>query len=264
MRRSGVVAAAVAVVAAVYPSAAVRASCAAPPFEVLWSYPADGQTSVPTNAQVMVLTSMGGNAKAVLDGAELTPVGERGFRFETPPLQADAEHTLVLSTPYEEGETTLHFRTGSGPMASDPPDAEPSPALEEGERQLTETCARVLGAGDCYDTGQDTHLTLRTSQAPLAWTVEFLSEEGRTQWIDLWPGTCGSPEIYVHATDDRCYRLTAYNEIGEATVAGEYCQKPGLLAPLGCATAGAGAAPWLAALTLLACRLRRRHAAAPN
>jgi len=219
--------------------AAAEASCVAPDFEVVWSYPAQGQTNVPTNAQVVVLTTQWSSVEAQLDGATLVQEAE-GFRFATPVLAANTEHTLVLTPNNFSGgaPVTLTFRTGAGPMASKPPAAEPGQTVESGERTLDAVCSRALAAGDCYDTGQDEYLTLRTTHLPVAWIVRFLDESGRVFWRQLWPGTCGSPEVFVHSNDDRCYTLMAVNEIGETAAPVRYCHAPPLVPAAGCGVPG--------------------------
>jgi len=252
------IAIAAAAIAVVSPRA-VEASCAAPELDVVWSYPADGQTDVPTNAQGIVLTTLGRWAKVTLDGVELAAFGDRGYRFTTPTLSADTEHTLVVTSAHSTREITLRFRTGSGPAASHPPAAETSGIVDEGKPNLSERCEAVIAASDCYDTGQDEYLTLRTSQKPIAWLVTFSGDE-HLRGVDLWPAECGSPVVYVHSSDDRCYELTAVNEIGETTEAGRYCHGPFSIS--GCASASGPAIPLAAALAALALGASRRRSRA--
>jgi len=210
---------------------AAEASCVPPVFDVIWSYPADGQSDVPTNAQVVMLTTLGSwSSKATLNGVDLAEGADR-YRFTTPTLAANTTHTLVVSPRGEMSGAvkTLTFRTGSGPMASHPPEPESSQQVETGKRTLDAVCARALAAGDCYDTGQDEYLTFHTAHAPVAWVVDFLNDRGASTWTNLWPGACGSPEVLVHSNDDRCYTLTAVNEIGELAAPVRYCHAPPLI-----------------------------------
>ena len=148
-----------------------RGSCAADSPPVLaWSYPADGDTDVPTNAQVWVLFSLGATAEVTLNGVALTKADDSPFRWGPGPLSPDTEYTLAVHLDESEGTTTtdvtLTFTTGSEALTEPPP----APDLSQGwsetktNAHLTDpSCKGAVAIQECYDTGQDTHLRFPTT-----------------------------------------------------------------------------------------------------
>src|SRR5829696_7651889 len=106
--------------------ASARAGCAPPVPEVVWSYPAEGQTDVPTNATIWILLPNWTQPASVsLDGME---VPANGFGFGYVP-----EQLLAPSSPHQVTfrataakvqppvDLTIRFTTGAGPAEATPP-----------------------------------------------------------------------------------------------------------------------------------------------
>jgi hypothetical protein len=240
-----------------------HAKCVLPVPSIVWSFPADGATDVPTNARVVVLTSMAGQtpAKIVVNGVPVS-ASSVPYSFE-PVLEPNKEHVVTfavgLSQPVQLG---FRFTTGAGPAPA------PAPGRPKVERQTTSTtrdlspaCAAALQVSGCFDTGENTHLVFETTSRPLYWLIERKpGGTGDWQAPTLWPGECGSPEDFIHdhqlrGFDPTRYRLTAVTLAGQ-TAATEVVGPGG---GLGCAAGGrgpGGAAPLAALLVVAAASLR--------
>ena len=59
-------------------SSSARASCIVPRFSVVWSSPADGDTNVPLDASMLLLTTLRtmGMWRATIEGREVEPSAE--------------------------------------------------------------------------------------------------------------------------------------------------------------------------------------------
>jgi hypothetical protein len=245
-----------------------HAKCAPPVPAIVWSFPADGATDVPTNTRVVVLTSMGGPApgQIAVNGAPVSGSAVP-YSFE-PALEPNKEHLVTfavgLSQPVQLG---FRFTTGAGPAPA------PAPGRPKVDRQTTSdtrdlspACAAALQVGGCFDTGENTHLVFETTSRPLYWLIER-KPGGTGDWRPptLWPGECGPPGDFIHdhqlrGFDPTRYRLTAVTFAGQ-TAATEVVGPGG---GLGCAMGGRprGAAP-IAGLLVVAgasfCLARRRR-----
>jgi hypothetical protein len=221
-------------VAAVLAGPPAWATCAPPPPALVWSYPADGQTDVPTNATIWILLPNWTQPASVsLDGVEV-PVNGFGFGYvPDQPLAASSPHQVTFrATPARVQpavEVTIRFTTGSGPADATPP---PTPAVlwasASATRELTPACQRVLDAMDCFDSSPRFHLIFTTEAMPLLWIIESLGNEPTAApSFELWPGACGLPEVFVEdaATRgcNRRYRLHALTEAGLRTMTASLC-----------------------------------------
>jgi len=221
-------------IASALASPPARASCAPPPPELVWSYPADGQAAVPTNATIWILLPNWTQPATIsLDGAEV-PVNGFGFGYvPEQPLSPNSPHQVTFrATPARVQpavELTIHFTTGAGPA-----DATPSPtpavlwASASTTRDLTPTCERVLDAMECFDTGPRFHLIFTTEAMPLLWIIESVgSDSTAAPWFELWPASCGLPEVFVEDTATRAcnrrYRLHALSEAGLRAMTASLC-----------------------------------------
>jgi hypothetical protein len=207
-------------------SAQASASCAGPALELLWSYPAQGEASVPVNAELWALVPYGWTQKTVrLDGQTLGVTAA----FEAPgvvhvvpgELQAESDHTLQLEFADSQGTTeslTLAFRTGST-RAERPAAPIVERSFEKRETALglnLSTCPDIIAAQDCYDTGPNALLLFETrGDKPLAWLVD-----GR-----LLPARCEDPQVYRHVSDPSqlCVALRAVGPGGLTSAAPQSC-----------------------------------------
>jgi len=222
-------AAALAVIA--WPSAPTiaRASCASPPLDLLWAYPEDGATDVPTNAVFWLVNSRwSALPTATLDGVELEPVSVTfgGSKIEPGQLEPNTDYVLALdygehdADAGEASSVRIAFGTGSGP-ADRPPAPRVSSSSTSDTRPATELCRKVLAAQDCFDTGQDTLLTFEVEDdEAIAWLVleDYLGES------TVWPASCGEPSLMVGgAATVRCKDVSAIGPGGVLGATTRYC-----------------------------------------
>jgi hypothetical protein len=201
-----------------------RAGCEVPPPELVWSYPADGQTDVPTNATIWILLPNWTQPGSVsLDGVPI-PVNEFGFGYvPAQPLAPGSPHQVTFrATPARVQppvDLTIRFTTGAGPADGTPPSPPAVPsASATATRALPANCQRVLDAMECFDTGPRFHLVFATSATPLLWIIESAgSEPGAAPTFELWPGSCGPPEAFVEDAATRaCNRRFLLHAVTEA------------------------------------------------
>lgn len=210
-----------------------HASCVGPMPSIVWSYPRDGQTEVPTNATIWLLLSSWHRPPTIsLDGKEL-PVNAFGFGYlPTEPLAPSTNHVITLAAPGPSGapvSLSLRFTTASGETEREPPAVPTVTSVVASQaRPLDLVCQGVVHAMDCFDTGQDTHLMFVTEGRPLLWIVERIPQAmGESPRFDLWPGECQVPEIFVHDSVSRAcgarYRLHAIEGTGLRAMSPPFC-----------------------------------------
>jgi MYXO-CTERM domain-containing protein len=230
-------------------------SCAPQPAKIVWSYPADGDTDVPTNARFLhVLALSGHTVRAIeLDGRALPRrQADEGPPFgQELPLEPGRDYTLTVQLHHEAGlipevALTVRFRTGAGPAPSDlPPRLTINRATALGSRELSAQCTEVWRAMDCFDTGQSTHVVFETGARPRLFFVTPVNGGRSVPWTMSWPGVCGDPEVYVRGLQG-CqgpHRITAVDHTGAAVSTDVDCRPvPGDLSPVDPAP-GSGAAP---------------------
>jgi hypothetical protein len=201
------------------------AACLTPAPTVVWSYPSEGQTDVPTNLAVWLLLSNGHTPDVVFIDDEPVPANMLGFGFEPPqPLTPNSLHVLsFLATP-EDAELpvqlSLRFTTGPGPADELPPEAPFITAVTNPTmRNLAPRCQQAVQAMACQEKDPDTHLVFANSSRPLLWIVERLpAVENEPAFYTLWPGDCGLPELFTgpgaRSACDHHFRLHALGPTG--------------------------------------------------
>jgi hypothetical protein len=112
----------------------------------------------------------------------------------------------------------LTFTTGSGPAQAD---ATAAPGQVTAGRQdgvaLSPECLAALSTQDCFDTGQNTQFTFTPTGSAKGWLM--VSESGYSN-VNLWPGECGAPRLFLHDFPAPCVTLHGIDASG-ATHAGE-------------------------------------------
>jgi hypothetical protein len=232
-----------------------RASCASSgPLPPLWTYPESGMKDVPTNAVFWTLTGAWGvQPMATLNGASLEALGTGTFgAYRMQPAQLEPNHDYVLVLDYynaqglQPGAQTrfeIAFTTGQTPAADTP---EP-PHIARDEQRVVRpsdtSCADVIGAQDCFDTGQDTlvRFDVDSTRETLGWLVRT-AYEGAS---NVWPARCGQPGIYLHGPSSQCFHVQRIGAGGRLSAVVDYCAAGSVAAPGGAGgTAGvAGVAP---------------------
>jgi hypothetical protein len=215
-------------------SNSANAVCKAPDPKLVWSSPADGATDVPTNAAIWLLLANWYRPPEILLNGAPVPVAEVPFLYRPAALEPRTRYEVkVTATPVGSQtvvEVTWGFTTGDGPSsleAPTPPEVDRVSATQS--RDLDELCTAVWT--DCYDTGQNTHVMFHVAgPAPLAWIVERVPQApqaGESSVYRLWPGICGTPEIYTSMAETngcfRSYRVHAGDVTGRTAASQSFC-----------------------------------------
>lgn len=208
-----------------------RANCAEPVPKLIWSYPADGATDVPTNARIFVLPSGPGPLQ--------TPIEVNGVPIATEPggygfaasMNPNTDYEVVVRSNGSLGSVTplrFRFRTGDGPAANEAPAVPVVARVSRASvRTLAPLCQAALQAMDCFDTGQDTHLVFETPVRPVVFFIEPISKS-QIPWAMQWPGDCGDPEIFINGRFPGCpgdHRIVAVGPTGESAATTVLCQE---------------------------------------
>ena len=200
------------------------ADCAAPEPAIVWSYPAQGDTGVPTNVDLWVLPA-GWNGPAIVsrNGVVLEPL-RMGYGYDAGELEPNTPYTfqVELETYGELAPTfELTFTTGAGPAAADaaaaPGDIVPSSSAE---RALSERCAAALWTQDCFDQGQDTYYQFAPSGNAKGWV---LMTDSSYRPLNVWPGECGAPTLFGDAFDGPCATLYGIDAAGQLHTGQHVC-----------------------------------------
>lgn len=233
-------------------AAPASVNCPASAPKLLWSYPADGATDVPTNLVFWALEADGAEpTRVTLDGVLMTKPGEYGG-FDLGELHPSQEYRLEVGYRNDASASNvfvISFRTGATGITH------PSSAAPYGESRTRgyedSPCLEVIEAQGCFDQGQDTLITVHqmTFGDPLvAWNING----------HLWPIECGEPAVYVSENEDerRCGWVFPIGIGGRTGGKSQYCDHRDLAE--GCSTSSAkGGAFWLTLLTLAVARRRR-------
>jgi len=218
LRRLSLAVSAVLCVAVTQPAVAT-ASCKEPALALLWSYPANGDTNVPTNALLWALSSTWRVPSVTLDGAPLTVPGEGVGSVSLGALAP--QHDYVLRLEYmsawqvDAGSSSfeIRFRTGDGPATKLP--AVPVAGVQRASGYDQSPCPDVVRAQDCFDTGQDTLFTFDVSDPrAIGWLIRN----------EVWPARCGKPSYYgYHAPPQPCFDVRAIGTGGVLGDATQHC-----------------------------------------
>jgi hypothetical protein len=192
------------------------ADCAAPEPAIVWSYPAHGDTGVPTNVDLWVLPA-GWNGPAIVshNGVALEPL-RMGYGYDAGELEPNTTHTfqVELETYGELAPTfELTFTTGAGPAVADPA-AAPGAIVpsSSSERPLSERCSAALSTQDCFDQGQDTYYQFAPSGTAKGWV---LMTDSSYRPLNVWPGECGAPVLFSDSFDGPCATLYGIDAAGQ-------------------------------------------------
>jgi hypothetical protein len=234
--------------AAVLAPRPAEAACIAPPADLVWSYPAEGEVGVPTNAVLRfvvtgTITEVRAGDRVVAEGDSLD--GRLGI--DPGVLDPDADHRVEVvvqgwDMQSEPAVFALEFRTGSGPRD----ETFEAPVLQGTRRvsdtsHLSETCNAVLRAQGCYDVDPLELHRLDVAGHAVAWLVEADGgpPESRPRGNLLWPAECGQPTYIVSGGGSACFRVQAFDESGNQLTSNTRCKRGGLV---GCAAVAGGTA----------------------
>jgi hypothetical protein len=193
-----------------------RADCASPEPAIVWSYPAQGDTDVPTNVDLWVLPSgWGGPPSVSRNGVVLAPL-RMGYGYDAGELAPNTAYTfqVQLDNYGDPGAVfELTFTTGNGPAAPDP-GAAPGDVVTSSsfERALADSCKAALGTQDCFDTGQDTYYQFTPAGSAKGW---ILVSDSAYRPIAIWPGECEAPTLFRSSFSAPCATLYGIDASGE-------------------------------------------------
>lgn len=250
------------------------AECVVPSPAIVWSYPAEGET-VPPDATFWALPNRTSVSSVSVSGLG-TAVSVDSWAYEPPTLEPGTDYTLVFRQPDAADETVEHsisFSTASEGPAEREPVAEPvvrGHSVFGAQPELSERCARVLAAGDCYDTGQDSYVRLDVEGPAKLWLVRPEYERGVGRQV-LWPAECGAPVYFTNGAPTgeggalevrECYEVVAVDEAGQQSPAARYCTATevfgGDLPGLSCGATSTGSL-WVLALVVFGAWRRPRR-----
>ncbi len=259
-------------------ASAAHATCIVTEPAFLWSYPSADEV-VPPTASFWVLPLY---ASVTAEVVGVGPVaGTDSKELHPPALEPGETYELLvtLSSPHEWPEPvtqTIPFATSAAAPLPEPPGRPVITSHSESEvrPEWSEECRAIFFSADCYDTGQDTYVTLNVDQTPHLWLVRRGTSDGLEAEASLWPGECGPPVDFTHhvlASGDvpqppNCYELVAVDEHGQRSPPATYCTtaqpEDGSVdaeLPWGCTSTAGGMPLWAVLLVGLVRRRRRRH-----
>lgn len=213
--------------------ATARADCLAPPFELLWSYPAQGDSDVPLDATFWLLTNQGDlmpPVSATLNGVYVPALATKSdlrlgqAAFRPPQLQPNTSYALrVTYTSGADAGKSFVIRFSSGREKGGRAQTAVRARVHGGVDGEEHPCVGLLRVQDCFDDPGQTialYTFAVTASNTIAW---YVKEEGADQTY-FWPAACGNPTIQMRAADDsRCYYLYGIDVRGELASLTRHC-----------------------------------------
>lgn len=222
------------------------ADCAAPP-PVVWSYPHDGATDVPTDADFLVI----GTASSVEIDGRVIERSPTDYAVDLGEFEPNTEYTLQIGEGPGSGvdPEPITFTTSSGPGVID------LPRLDDA------TCEAIYNWQGCFDTGPPDVVEIEVDypgEEPLY--VLYAEGEESLRPVTLWPRQCGETIRYQTIAEGAEYEVKALGYNGmlhEAdSMIPEEDEKAG-----GCSVNSVGRGPhsggWLLVFGLVASLLAR-------
>jgi hypothetical protein len=258
------------------------ASCASPTTTLLWSYPADGATDVPTDA-VFWMVSGRQPVQATLDDEPLVieAATEAAAVSSIDPGALAADTDYVLRVEYASARAVspdagavatfeIAFHTGTAKRTQPSVPTVTAHHILAIDRPVPR-CRDVAAAQGCFDTGNAAiEFDVSADRDAIAWLVQA----GSTEESTLWPNRCGQPTLIIRTQN--CIDIRALGVGGKLSAPTRYCgavQTPGgsawqLATPKktnnGCSTSSLGAngghaSQWtyVALFALLSCARRQ-------
>jgi hypothetical protein len=188
---------------------------------ILWSYPAQGATDVPTNVDLWVARTDGSAPLWVRLGEAELPELELPFNFDLGELEPNTEYTLDVQGPSEDSVLKLTFTTGIGPAAADP-NAAPGKVTTSSSFEDYDApaflCQAVVSNQGCFDTPPNLHYELEPSGNAGGWLIV----SNALPRAILWPGECGAPHL-VSEGGQPCVTLYGIDASGAPHAGEEVC-----------------------------------------
>ncbi len=204
---------------------AVHADCGYYP-SLVWTYPADGDVDVPTDARFWMVSTAVNSVK--LDGVELLPPEALAFDnpsgagipgIEMPGLQPNREYTIEISFASEFGPfgpRQVQFSTSSrGSLPPTKPVVQSIEYLDFNDDRDVNGFVYEMG---CLDGGEsEQKIKVNLEGDAFAWKVK-----GAFNYDQIWPQSLGLPAYFRNhiipdsePRDTVCYTVTALNQAGD-------------------------------------------------
>lgn len=222
--------------------ASVEADCLEQPFEVLWSYPANGEQDVPLDATFWLLSTQGEVARSVsatlngqpldkLDTKSNLRLGQTAFRSMSPitgeaqTLDPNTEYTLHVSygrSSEDDTSVTVRFTTGTE-RAGIAHAKFRSLQMRSSIFAADHPCQKIIELGTCF-----CHVVRPVvlkkfsvdSSNTIAW---YVKEEGSEQ-MRFWPSICGEPVALMSWSGGaRCYYVYGIDARGDLASLVRHC-----------------------------------------
>ena len=246
---------------------AAHASCKSP-FQVLWSYPAQGAVVAPGSALSVLVPWLGKSVTAQVGGVALQELPSNIkllHHFALPALTGNAIVALHLwgigMTP-AEADATLAFTVAGALDATPTAPVVTGYTAVVGPLEPSDPCRDILFQQDCFDTGQDTWYRWQIAAQPgvVAWVVRPAST-APTPYGKVTPGACGPGFFSYKLAPGTCWEIRGVGQTGVLTAATKWCSPTANpQADAGCAAGPRGSSSALALLLgllgLLAIRRR--------
>jgi hypothetical protein len=191
----------------------VHADCLGPEQTLSFSFPADGDTSVPVNAKIFVLPEA---ADVTVDGVALRTID--GVVWDPGPLEPAATHIVdigILGGGLAVVGSSITFTTGTDVAPALDPATVDVVRFDEATVE-DRTCAQPVPY-DCIDDAP--HYRMRLGMASTSAVAWFTSAGG------LWSGcdAAFADVIDFGGGDEACYTATAFGADG-SSVSAEVCE----------------------------------------
>lgn len=219
-----------------------NASCDPPSPGVVWQFPADGATEVPTNTTIWLIAEETHGVAVSLNGKALTRSASRGPERHKwvghGPLAPRTTYEIALEQTmlweYLPSRVETTFTTGAGPVFSAPAEPDVSAvdyATSEHWKDASfpdvpTSCLEIAFAQGCHDQGQLGWISLATTTRPAFWTAD--SDGGWHSYAVVWPGECGAPALIDASSEDGrplnpCRVMTAMDAAGQPLGSRRFC-----------------------------------------
>jgi hypothetical protein len=212
---------ALAVAAVAFRTVPAAADCSPPAMAIVWSYPAQGDTDVPTNVDLWLQTSGWDGPARVWLGEEAVPELPLAYGYDLGELAPHTEYKLRIEPTIGNPSFELRFTTGSGPAS---PDISVAPVAvttsHARDYEASALCRAALNTQDCFDTGQNTYYEFTPSADAVGWVIQ--SDAGYRP-INLWPGECGAPRLFGSDHSSPCVTLHAIDASGATHASERVC-----------------------------------------
>lgn len=186
-----------------------HADCASPPTRVLWASPADGESGVALDADLLLITEGWPVEEVRADDRLLSPGALPGL-YDLGPLEPMTRYTITVAFVHSAAQggepaepVELSFTTGADEATHDPSDVAVT-AMTERTLPFDEAidCEDVLYVNSCFDTGPPVLQSFAVEAEPVLWIIESIRVDDGGHQFQALPADCGPPRQLTWGRDD--------------------------------------------------------------